>query len=154
MLWHYSEFKNLSTFHGFDFARAAEGGGRRPFPELLLPGRALPTAALAHSLCSPRGPLGSSCFSRPSIIHGRTLPRAHFPLSVAKEPRTAYWRCLNVNRTAPQARRCSLCSTRVNLPKIKGNLLCSVVAALESVSLMEEASATGPSEHSAKWMFE
>lgn len=59
-----------------------------------------------------------------------------------------------MDRTAPQARRCSLCSTRVNLSKIKGNLLCSVVAALESVSLMEEASATGPSEHSAKWMFE
>lgn len=94
LLWHYSHFKNVSTAHGFDSARAVEER-ERELAQARLPGRAAPTAALAHSLMAT----DSSCSFGFSIIPSRT-PSATASLSAFPYS----WRSSEVNWTDSQTR--------------------------------------------------
>lgn len=129
LLWRYSEFKNLSTSHGFAFASVAEDSGCRPFPELPLPGRAFPTVASAHSLRLQPQRTAPQQLLLQALHH----PRPGFLLSVTEEPRIAYWRCLKVKRVVPRAPLCFLCSTYVKLPKSKGTCCALWLWLLESL---------------------
>lgn len=81
LLWHYSGFKNLSTSHGFNFARAVEeSAGRASW-------QSRSHCGLSPQPHSHREQLCSCCFSRSSsspatLRHGVTFC---FPLQKGKE---------------------------------------------------------------------
>lgn len=90
LLWHYSGFKNLSTSHGFNFARAVEERVQAG-----LPGRAAPTAALAHSLTATESSSAAAASPGPHHPqpHSSTASLSAFPYKRAKNSSLEEFRC-------------------------------------------------------------